>query len=80
MANPQPTIVWFRDDLHLSDHPALHAASSIGAPVKSARSACPKSATRRTTAPGQKAAEAFVSNDEARFGASVSPVITPESG
>jgi deoxyribodipyrimidine photo-lyase len=28
-----PHIVWFRDDLRLSDHPALHAASSTGAPV-----------------------------------------------
>ncbi|MDP1869226.1 deoxyribodipyrimidine photo-lyase [Bradyrhizobium sp.] len=26
-------IVWFRDDLRLSDHPALHAASQSGAPV-----------------------------------------------
>jgi deoxyribodipyrimidine photo-lyase len=29
----RPNIVWFRDDLRLSDHPALHAASRIGAPV-----------------------------------------------
>jgi deoxyribodipyrimidine photo-lyase len=29
----RPTIVWFRDDLRLSDHPALHAASQSGAPV-----------------------------------------------
>jgi deoxyribodipyrimidine photo-lyase len=28
-----PYIVWFRDDLRLSDHPALHAAASTGAPV-----------------------------------------------
>ena len=28
-----PYIVWFRDDLRLSDHPALHAASQTGAPV-----------------------------------------------
>lgn len=28
-----PHIVWFRDDLRLSDHPALHAAASTGAPV-----------------------------------------------
>ena len=28
-----PRIVWFRDDLRLSDHPALHAASRAGAPV-----------------------------------------------
>jgi deoxyribodipyrimidine photo-lyase len=28
-----PCIVWFRDDLRLSDHPALHAAAEIGAPV-----------------------------------------------
>ena len=28
-----PCIVWFRDDLRLSDHPALHAASMSGAPV-----------------------------------------------
>jgi deoxyribodipyrimidine photo-lyase len=33
MANPQPVIVWFRDDLRLSDHPALHAAATTGAPV-----------------------------------------------
>ena len=30
---PPPCIVWFRDDLRLSDHPALHAASQCGAPV-----------------------------------------------
>jgi deoxyribodipyrimidine photo-lyase len=28
-----PCIVWFRDDLRLSDHPALHAASKTGAAV-----------------------------------------------
>jgi len=28
-----PCIVWFRDDLRLSDHPALHAASRTGRPV-----------------------------------------------
>jgi deoxyribodipyrimidine photo-lyase len=28
-----PAIVWFRDDLRLSDHPALHAAANTGAPV-----------------------------------------------
>jgi deoxyribodipyrimidine photo-lyase len=28
-----PCIVWFRDDLRLSDHPALHAAATTGAPV-----------------------------------------------
>ena len=28
-----PCIVWFRDDLRLSDHPALHAAASSGRPV-----------------------------------------------
>jgi len=28
-----PCIVWFREDLRLSDHPALHAASATGAPV-----------------------------------------------
>ncbi len=35
MSNPslQPVIVWFRDDLRLSDHPALHAAAQTGAPV-----------------------------------------------
>src|ERR1700676_2086658 len=35
MANSttRPCIVWFRDDLRLSDHPALHAASRTGAPV-----------------------------------------------
>ncbi len=31
--NTQPVIVWFRDDLRLSDHAALHAASKTGAPV-----------------------------------------------
>ncbi len=30
---PPPRIVWFRDDLRLSDHPALHAASGTDAPV-----------------------------------------------
>jgi deoxyribodipyrimidine photo-lyase len=35
MANKSapPCIVWFRDDLRLSDHPALYAASKTGAPV-----------------------------------------------
>ncbi|MGD4318225.1 deoxyribodipyrimidine photo-lyase, partial [Xanthomonas citri pv. citri] len=33
MPSPQPVIVWFRDDLRLSDHPALHAAAKTGAPV-----------------------------------------------
>ena len=28
-----PCIVWFRDDLRLSDHPALHAAAKTGGPV-----------------------------------------------
>jgi deoxyribodipyrimidine photo-lyase len=28
-----PCIVWFRDDLRLSDHPALHAVVSTGQPV-----------------------------------------------
>src|SRR6201986_4390894 len=34
MAPPAPPIiVWFREDLRLSDHPALHAAAKTGAPV-----------------------------------------------
>jgi deoxyribodipyrimidine photo-lyase len=35
MASPaaSPCIVWFRDDLRLSDHPALHAAAATGRPV-----------------------------------------------
>jgi deoxyribodipyrimidine photo-lyase len=33
MTDTHPHIVWFRDDLRLSDHPALHAASKSGAPV-----------------------------------------------
>jgi deoxyribodipyrimidine photo-lyase len=33
MTSPRPTIVWFRDDLRLSDHPALHAAVRAGGPV-----------------------------------------------
>lgn len=33
MTDSSPHIVWFRDDLRLSDHPALHAASKSGAPV-----------------------------------------------
>ena len=34
MANPaRPCVVWFRDDLRLSDHPALHAAARTGAGV-----------------------------------------------
>jgi deoxyribodipyrimidine photo-lyase len=28
-----PLIVWFRDDLRLSDHPALHAAAQSGSPL-----------------------------------------------
>jgi deoxyribodipyrimidine photo-lyase len=33
MMDRQPVIVWFRDDLRLSDHPALSAAAHAGAPV-----------------------------------------------
>ena len=54
---PAPIIVWFRDDLRLSDHPALHAASKTGAPViclyvldeqaRAARPARGRSAARR---------------------------------
>ena len=33
MTPTQPIIVWFRDDLRLSDHPALHEAASRGVPV-----------------------------------------------
>jgi deoxyribodipyrimidine photo-lyase len=32
-APASPIIVWFREDLRLSDHPALHAAAKSGAPV-----------------------------------------------
>jgi len=32
-ASAAPIIVWFRDDLRLSDHPALHAAARSGAPL-----------------------------------------------
>ena len=31
--NAAPIIVWFRDDLRLADHPALHAAAESGAPL-----------------------------------------------
>jgi deoxyribodipyrimidine photo-lyase len=33
MTSLRPAIVWFRDDLRLSDHPALHAAARTQAPV-----------------------------------------------
>ena len=33
MVDRPPVIVWFRDDLRLSDHPALSAAAKTGAPV-----------------------------------------------
>jgi deoxyribodipyrimidine photo-lyase len=33
MTKLPPIIVWFRDDLRLSDHPALHEAATSGAPV-----------------------------------------------
>ncbi len=32
-SSASPLIVWFRDDLRLSDHPALHAAAETGAPL-----------------------------------------------
>ncbi|TKW73463.1 MAG: deoxyribodipyrimidine photo-lyase, partial [Bradyrhizobium icense] len=32
MTSPKAIIVWFRDDLRLSDHPALHAAAKAKAP------------------------------------------------
>ena len=33
MSSSQPIIMWFREDLRLSDNPALHAAASAGAPI-----------------------------------------------
>ncbi len=34
MASPaDATVVWFRDDLRVSDHPALHAAHAAGGPL-----------------------------------------------
>ena len=33
MTAPRPAIVWYRDDLRLSDHAALHAAATSHAPV-----------------------------------------------
>src|SRR6476659_977554 len=33
MTSRKPTIVWFRDDLRMSDHPALHAAAQASADV-----------------------------------------------
>ena len=33
MVDQPPIIVWFRDDLRLSDHPALSAAANTGAPI-----------------------------------------------
>jgi deoxyribodipyrimidine photo-lyase len=30
---PAATLMWFRNDLRLSDNPALHAAATSGAPV-----------------------------------------------
>jgi deoxyribodipyrimidine photo-lyase len=32
-SSTSPLIVWFRDDLRLSDHPALHAAADSGSPL-----------------------------------------------
>jgi deoxyribodipyrimidine photo-lyase len=32
-AGDAPGLVWFRDDLRVSDHPALHAAAASGAPL-----------------------------------------------
>jgi deoxyribodipyrimidine photo-lyase len=29
----RPVIVWFRDDLRLSDNPALNAAAELGRPI-----------------------------------------------
>jgi len=31
--SPAPILVWFRDDLRVSDHPALAAAATSGRPV-----------------------------------------------
>src|SRR3954469_3376273 len=33
MTSPRPSIVWFRDDLRLSDHGALHEAAKAGGAV-----------------------------------------------
>lgn len=33
MTSARPTLVWFRDDLRVADHPALHAAVERGRPV-----------------------------------------------
>jgi len=33
MSDPKPAIVWFRADLRVADHPALHAAAESGRPL-----------------------------------------------
>ncbi|WP_409363620.1 deoxyribodipyrimidine photo-lyase [Bradyrhizobium sp. AUGA SZCCT0431] len=33
MTKLRPAIVWYREDLRLSDHPALHTAANTQAPV-----------------------------------------------
>ncbi|MFH1516481.1 MAG: deoxyribodipyrimidine photo-lyase, partial [Pseudomonadota bacterium] len=33
MSQPAPAFFWFREDLRLSDNPALHAAVSTGKPL-----------------------------------------------
>ncbi|MBU6494732.1 MAG: deoxyribodipyrimidine photo-lyase, partial [Burkholderiales bacterium] len=32
-SSPSPAIVWFRDDLRVADHPALHHAVASGRPL-----------------------------------------------
>ncbi|MGA0370004.1 MAG: deoxyribodipyrimidine photo-lyase, partial [Kiritimatiellia bacterium] len=41
MTEKSPLIVWFRNDLRLEDHPALHAAASEGAPILPVYLHCP---------------------------------------
>lgn len=51
-SSASPLIVWFRDDLRLSDHPALHAAAQSGAPLICLY-VLDEESSRRRTPPGR---------------------------
>ena len=70
-----PAIVWYRDDLRVSDHPALHAASNAHAPVclhlRARRQGAWPSAARGRGALVAGAVTARPAGEPARAGASL---------
>lgn len=74
MTAPAPVIVWFRDDLRLSDHPALHAASKSGAPVICLYILDDSSAARHKSRPPGGAARWWLAQSLRALNASLMPL------